>query len=264
MEKFCHLPINGVKRMQVAVVACGVSLFCGALVGIEGLRCFADVVVDAPLQVVGRDALVGGAVGAVIGDQGIDRRLPFFRESRINEVTLGNVLHSLSHLLAPSAAGEQRNEQKQPEICFPMTSHVARMTLLFPPEIGGNFAPAFRFPLYDGDADGMDAQPLLGTADDLVEGFGFGRVFKFRLAMLFIDPRHRRETVGIDDFVGDSALFHQCKGVDNRQKLADVVRAENGSEMKHLRTRRKVDALILHLPGIARTGGIDGPSVISF
>ena len=138
------------------------------------------------------------------------------------------------------------------------------MTLLFPSEIGGNFAPAFRFPLYDGDADGMDAEPLLGTADDFVEFFGFGRVGEFGLAMLFIDPSHRRETVGIDDFVGDSALFHQCKGMDNRQKFADVVRAENGSEMKHPLARRKVDSLILHLSGIARTGGIDGPSVISF
>ena len=89
----------------------------------------------------------------------------------------------------------------------------------------------------------MDAQPLLGTTDDFVEFFGFGCMLKFCLAMFFMNPRHRRETVGVDDFIGDSALFHQCEGVDNRQKLADVVRAENGSEMEHLFARRKVDAM---------------------
>ena len=143
-----------------------------------------------------------------------------------------------------------------------MVFHIAKFiqtALLFPPEIGRNFSPSFRFPLENRGADGMNAKPLLGTADDFVEFFGFGRMFEFGLAMFFMDPRHCRETVGIDDFVGDSALFHQCEGVDNRQKLADVVRAENGSEMEHLFARRKVDALIFHLSGITRTSGIDGP-----
>ena len=132
-----------------------------------------------------------------------------------------------------------------------MVFHIAKFiqtALLFPPEIGRNFAPEFRFPLNDGD-----------TADDFVEFFGFGRMFEFGLAMFFMDPRHCRETIGIDDFIGDSALFHQCEGVDNRQKLADVVRAENGSEMEYLFARRKVDALVFHLSRIARTSGIDGP-----
>ena len=54
----------------------------------------------------------------------------------------------------------------------------------FPSEVGGNLAPFLRFPLDDGNGHGVRAQPLLGTADDLVELLGLGRVFEFRLALL--------------------------------------------------------------------------------
>ena len=61
------------------------------------------------------------------------------------------------------------------------------------------------------------------------------------------------------DGVGAEPVFGS--GVDDGEKLADVVGAVDRTIMEDLGTGLKVDALVFHRTGIAGTGGIHSPGV---
>ena len=107
----------------------------------------------------------------------------------------------------------------------------------------------------------MGAEPVFGSGDDLIELFGLGSVLQFGLALFLAYPELGIYAVAINYLVGNALLLHQGEGVDDGEKLADVVGAVDRTIMENLGTGLKVDALVFHRTGIAGTGGIHSPSV---
>ena len=131
-------------------------------------------------------------------------------------------------------------------------------------EIGWNLAPFLRFPFYNRYVDGVGAEPVLGSGDDLVELFGLGSALQFGLALFLAYPELGIHAVAINYLVGNALLLHQGEGVDDGEKLADVVGAVDRTIMENLGTGLKVDALVFHRTRIAGTGGIHSPGVGSY
>jgi len=136
--------------------------------------------------------------------------------------------------------------------------------LSFSSEIGRNLAPLLRFPFKDRDGYGVGAEPILGTGDDLIELLGLRSTLQFGLALFLAYPELGIHAVAINYLVGNALLLHQGEGVDDGEKLADVVGAVDRTIMENLGTGLKVDALVFHRTGIAGTGGIHSPSVGSY
>ena len=131
---------------------------------------------------------------------------------------------------------------------------------LFPSEVGRDVAPLARVPLYYWHAEGVRPQPRLGACYYLVELFGLRVAFQLGLALHLPDPRYGREAVAVD-CLSQSFLFHQGQGVHYGEELADVVSAEYGPVMEHLRARGEVDAAVLHLARIAAARRVYGQRV---
>ena len=135
------------------------------------------------------------------------------------------------------------------------------MRLLFAPKVGGYLTPSRRVPFQHGRGTGMGQQPVLGAGDDLIE-FGRPGVADQRgLALALLDPQRRIVGVGVDDLPLDASLLHERQGVDNGEKLSDIVCPVDRTIVEHLLARLQVDAPILHRARIARTGRIDRPGI---
>ena len=131
----------------------------------------------------------------------------------------------------------------------------------FPSEISRNFAPAPGFPFEQGDVCiGIVLQPGLGACDEAEELFRARRPGQFGATLLAFHPKHGVTAVGVDCEI-NALLLEQGEGMNNGEKLSDIVRPVNGTEMKYLLSRFEIDATIFHLSWISRTGGINGERV---
>ena len=81
--------------------------------------------------------------------------------------------------------------------------------LSFSSEIGRNLAPFLCIPFHDRDGNGVGAEPVFGTGDDLVELLGLWGALQFDLALLLVYPELGIHAVAIDYLVGDASLGHQ-------------------------------------------------------
>ena len=81
--------------------------------------------------------------------------------------------------------------------------------LSFSSEIGRNLAPFLRFPFKDRHGDGVGAEPIFGTGDDLIELLGLRSALQLGLALLLVNPELGIHAVAIDYLVGDASLGHQ-------------------------------------------------------
>lgn len=106
----------------------------------------------------------------------------------------------------------------------------------------------------------MRLEPCLGAADYLVQPGGLGVKLQLGLALHLPDPRYRRETVAVNG-LPDAFLLHKGQCVHYGKELADVVSAEDGAVMEHLRARGKVYAAVLHLARIAAARRVYGQCV---
>ena len=113
--------------------------------------------------------------------------------------------------------------------------------LLFSSEVSGNLTPLGSFPFDDGVAEGIGAEPVLGTGDDLVQLFCFGIVGKGGLTTFLVYPQDGIVAVAVDGFAY-SHLLLQGQGVNDGQELPDVVGAKYRTEMEYLLTCGKVNA----------------------
>ena len=129
-----------------------------------------------------------------------------------------------------------------------------------PAEVGGYVAPLARVPLYDGHTELMRPQPRLGALDYLVQPGSLGVKLKLGLALHLPDPRYGREAVAVDG-LAQPFLLHKGEGVDYGEELPDVVRAEHGAVMEHLRPRGKVYAAVLHLARVPAARRVNGDGV---
>ena len=77
---------------------------------------------------------------------------------------------------------------------------------LFPSEVSGNLAPLGGLPFDDGIAEGMGAEPVLGTSDELVQLLCFGIVGKGGLAVFLVYPEDGVVAVAVDG-LADSHLL---------------------------------------------------------
>lgn len=132
---------------------------------------------------------------------------------------------------------------------------------LLPAEVGRDFAPLACFPLDDGNMYGVLTEPQLGTGDDVVEAGGVGVALQLSLAMLLLNPEDGIVRVAVDDLVRDTLFLHECQRMDDGQKLPDVIRAVEWSEVEDRGSCREIDTLVLHRAGVAGTGGVNGPRV---
>ena len=135
------------------------------------------------------------------------------------------------------------------------------MRQLFAPKVGGYLTPTRRVPFQHGRGTGMGQQPVLGTGDDLIEFGRPGVAHELGLALALLDPQRRIVGVGVDDLSLDASLLHERQGVDNGEKLSDIVCPVDRAIVEYLLARLQVDAPILHRTRIARTGCIDRPGI---
>ena len=92
----------------------------------------------------------------------------------------------------------------------PVGSSLLRFPRLsFSSEVGWNLAPFLRIPFKDRHGDGVSAEPILGTGDDLVELLGLRSALQLGLALLLVYPELGIHAVAIDYLVGDASLRHQ-------------------------------------------------------
>ena len=66
--------------------------------------------------------------------------------------------------------------------------HIKMSFLSLSSEIGRNLAPFLRLPFYNRYVDGVGAEPVFGSGDDLVELFGLGSALQFGLALFLAYP----------------------------------------------------------------------------
>ena len=71
-------------------------------------------------------------------------------------------------------------------------------------EIGWNLAPFLRLPFYNRYVDGVGAEPVLGSGDDLIELFGLGSALQFGLALFLAYPELGIHAVAINYLVGNA------------------------------------------------------------
>lgn len=135
------------------------------------------------------------------------------------------------------------------------------MLPVFAAEVGGHFPPLLGFPFKNRCGDGVCTEPVFSSGDDLIELFGLRCALQCRLAFSLLHPENGIVAVGIDGLVLDALLVHQGEGMDNGEKLSDVVGAVHRTEVEYLRTGLQVDALIFHRAGIAGAGGVYRPCV---
>ena len=135
------------------------------------------------------------------------------------------------------------------------------MCLLLASKVGGNLTPLRRVPFQHRRGTGMGQQPVLGAGDDLMELGRPGVAHQRSLALALLDPQRRIVGVGVDDLPLDASLLHERQGVDNSEKLSDIVCPVDRAIVEHLLARLQVDAPILHRAWIARTGRIDRPGI---
>ena len=133
--------------------------------------------------------------------------------------------------------------------------------LSFSSEIGWNLAPFLRFPFKDRDGDGVGAEPVFGTGDDLIELLGLRSALQFGLALFLVYPELGIHADAVDYLVGNAFLSHQGEGVDDGEELADVVGAVDRTIVENLRTSLKINALVFHRTGISGAGCIHSPGV---
>ena len=136
--------------------------------------------------------------------------------------------------------------------------------LSFSSEICRNLAPFLRFPFKDRDGDGVGAEPVFGTGDDLIELLGLRSALQFGLALLLVYPELGIHAVAVDYLVGNAFLGHQSEGVDDGEELADVVGAVDRTIVENLRTSLKINALVFHRTGISGAGCIHSPGAVSY
>ena len=107
----------------------------------------------------------------------------------------------------------------------------------------------------------MGAEPVFGTGNDLIELLGLRSAKQLGLALLLVYPDLGIYAVAVDYLAGNALLCHQGEGVDDGEKLADVVGAVDRTIVENLSAGLKVDALVFHRTRIAGTGSIYSPGI---
>ena len=123
------------------------------------------------------------------------------------------------------------------------------------------FAPFLRFPLDYWISEVVCLQPILRTGDDLKKLFCLRCALQFCLTFALAHPEDGIIRIRVDGLIRESLLPSQSQGMDNRQKLSDIIRAVNRTIMEHTSPRLQIDGLIFHRSGITRTGCIYSPCV---
>ena len=131
-------------------------------------------------------------------------------------------------------------------------------------EIGWNLAPFLRFPFYNRYGDGVGAEPVLCAGYDLMELRGLGSMLQLGLALFLFYPQLGIHAVAVDYLVSNPPLFHQGKGVDYGEELADIIGAVKWTIVENLCSRLQVYALVFHRTGIAGTGCIYSPGICHY
>ena len=131
---------------------------------------------------------------------------------------------------------------------------------LFSSEIGRNLAPLLCLPLYDGDGDAVCLEPRFGTLDELKEFFGLFSTIKQGLARLLAHPTDSRAAIAVDNHL-EPLLVEHGQGVDDGEKLANIIGAVYGAEVKYLLAVAEVYTTVLHRARVAATRGIYGKGI---
>ena len=100
-------------------------------------------------------------------------------------------------------------------------------------------------------------QPFLGTFNEFIEPGCAGVANEGGSAFAVLDPEHGVATVGKDGNL-PTFLLAEGKGMNDGEKLTDVVRPIDRTEMKDFRGGTEMHAAIFHLSRIARAGSLDG------
>lgn len=110
----------------------------------------------------------------------------------------------------------------------------------------------------------MGAEPVLCAGYDLMELRGLGSMLQFGLALFLFYPQLGIHAVAVDYLVSNPPLFHQGKGVDYGEELADIIGAVKWTVVENLCSRLQVYALVFHRTGIAGAGCIYSPGICHY
>ena len=66
------------------------------------------------------------------------------------------------------------------------------------------------------------------------------------------------------DLVVQSLLLHQCQGMDNSQKLSDIISTLNRTKVEYLSACCQINSLVLHGARVTTTGCIHSPRVCPY
>ncbi len=106
----------------------------------------------------------------------------------------------------------------------------------------------------------MGSQPMLCTRYHPEQLFRIGITLELCLTLTLAHPQYGIIAIGIYCLVY-SLLPHKRQGMNNGKKLTDIVRSVHRAIVEYLLSGGKIDASILHRPGITAASGIHGPCV---
>ena len=104
-------------------------------------------------------------------------------------------------------------------------------------------------------------QPFLCSRNDLIELFRLRIPLQCGLAFVFLNPEDGIIGIGIDGLVVKPLIPAKGKGMNDGEKLSDVIGAMNGTKVEHTLACLQIDSLVLHGSGIAGAGCIHSPCI---
>jgi len=93
-------------------------------------------------------------------------------------------------------------------------------------------------------------EPLFCSQDNLIELLRLRRALEFGLTLALVDPEDGVVRVRIDSFVVQALIPTEGKGMNDGEKLSDIIRAVDRTEVKHLIACLQINGLVFHRPGI--------------
>lgn len=97
----------------------------------------------------------------------------------------------------------------------------------------------------------MGVEPVFCSGNDLEERFRLGVALKFCLAFALLNPEDGIVRIAVDGFVVQTLIPAKGKGMDDGEKLPDVVGAVDRTIVEHTIACLQVDGLIFHRPRVA-------------
>ena len=97
----------------------------------------------------------------------------------------------------------------------------------------------------------MGVEPVFCSGNDLEERLRLGVALKFCLTFALLNPEDGIVRIAVDNLVVQTLIPAKGKGMDDGEKLPDVVGAVDRTIVEHTIACLQVDGLVFHRPRVA-------------